>query len=65
MQYDNHEDDSHEDILTNLARISAVSPSFPTNTVESVSDEDDAWMVSQALNARIDIEVECWGRRLA
>ncbi len=65
MQYDNHEDETQEDILGNLAAISADKPSFPSKTADSVWDEDDTWMATSASNARIDIEVECWGRRLA
>lgn len=65
MKYENHDEDSHHDILNNLAMISADSQAFPVKSTESLWEEDDAWMVSQALNARIDMEVECWGRRLA
>ena len=63
MKYQ-HDDENQPNLLENLEALSLHSPLYSGDLGSILGDEDDAWMLFEK-NTRIDLEVECWGRRLA
>jgi len=63
MKY-THDEENQPNLLENLEALSRRSPAISGDLGSVLGDEDDSWMLL-ANNARIDIEAECWGRRLA
>jgi len=59
-----HDDANQSNLLENLEALSQGSPLFGGDLGAVLGDEDDSWMLFQD-NSRIDLEVDCWGRRLA
>jgi len=59
-----HDDENQTNLLENLEALSRHSPLYSGDLGSVLGDEDDAWMLFEK-NTRIDLEVECGGRRLA
>lgn len=59
-----HDEENQPNLLENLEALSHGSPLYSGDLGSILGDEDDRWMLLEN-NARIDLEVECWGRRLA
>ena len=65
MRYAHKHDEHEEELMTNLASLELGDLPFPEKKQLADDDEDDAWMRYEVMNSRIDLEVECWSRRLA
>lgn len=65
MLYAHKHDEHEEELMTNLAKMDASVLPFPEKKQLADDNEDDAWMGYDAMNSRIDLEVEGWSRRLA
>ncbi len=63
MKYENDEE-NQPNLLENLEALSHHTPLYGGDLGALLVDEDDVWMLFES-NTRIDLEVECWGRRLA
>ena len=59
-----HDDETETNLLENLEALCHGSPVFTVDAEAFLFDEDDQWMLLE-MHQRINIEVECWGRRLA
>jgi hypothetical protein len=64
MKYTHHDDDNEKNLLENLEALCRKRTAFPGDIASVLSGHDDSWMLMDR-NARIDLEVDCWGRRLA
>ena len=64
MNYDNRDHHDQNELLDNLEALSRQKALFGAPGGSLLGEEDDRWMLLDR-NARIDLEVECWGRRLA
>lgn len=59
-----HDDANQSNLLENLEALSRHSPLLGGDLGTILGEDDDVWMLFEK-NTRIDLEVECWGRRLA
>lgn len=59
-----HDEENQPNLLENLEALSRRSPVYDGDLGAVLGEEDDTWMLLEN-HHRIDIEVECWGRRLA
>lgn len=61
-------DDHDQNIFVGLDSLCAEDAVLPSDWSQSAADDesfDVTTLGGDVLNARLDIEVECWGRRLA
>ncbi|MAT24643.1 MAG: hypothetical protein CMN29_06705 [Sandaracinus sp.] len=66
MQMHTAENDT-ANLFDGLTALSQDGSDLPAEWIDASDDEgiDSEYVMRQVMNERIDLEVECWGRRLA